>query len=45
MGFDWTKDLELYAYIQEKADKSWVLGELKIWIVVETEKKDGVSLN
>ena len=39
MGFDRTKDLKLYAYTKEKAEKSWVSGELKIWIVMKKEEK------
>ena len=36
MEFDRTKDLNLYAsYSKEKAEKSWVSGELKIWIVMK----------
>ena len=39
MGFDRTKDLKLYKYTQEKGEKSWVLGELKILIFIKQEEK------
>ena len=39
MGYEQTKDFELYKYTKEKAKKSLVLGELKIWIVVKKEEK------
>ena len=37
MGF--AKELELYEYTKEKAEKSSVLSELKVWVVMKKEDK------
>ena len=39
MGFGRTKDLNLYEHTKEESEKSWVLGELKIWIVMKKAEK------
>ena len=44
MGFNQTRDLKLYEYTKEKTEKSWVSGELKIWIVMKkAEKRSGLA--
>ena len=43
MGFGQTKDLKLYAFKKEKAEKSWVSHEEKIWIVIKKRMGFGLT--